>query len=131
MRKDADLAERVMLEMAKATGSVPLPVHDSFIVPITQASKLEEVMEREISQKRPRFWRRESNRYLKGLPDNGSTIWDGDLGRGRVGDGVFGPSWWSSGLVGGLFTGEMIPEICGDFWRNLRARKSTRSWRKF
>jgi hypothetical protein len=55
MRKDADLAERVMIEMLTATGIVPLSVHDSFIVPTNQAAKLEEVMERQISQKGPNF----------------------------------------------------------------------------
>ncbi len=53
MRKDADLAERVMIEMLTATGIVPLSVHDSFIVPATLASKLEEVMERQMRQKDP------------------------------------------------------------------------------
>src|SRR5262249_6238180 len=49
MRQDADLAERVKLEMLAATGIVPLSVHDSFIVPATQAGRLEEAMERQIS----------------------------------------------------------------------------------
>jgi hypothetical protein len=49
MRKDADLAERVKLEMLVATGIVPLSVHDSFIVPAAQAGRLEEAMERQIS----------------------------------------------------------------------------------
>jgi hypothetical protein len=48
MRKDADLAERVMDEMLTATGIVPLSVHDSFIVPTAHAGKLEEVMNREL-----------------------------------------------------------------------------------
>src|SRR5262249_34089498 len=49
MRQDADLAERVKFEMLAATGIVPLSVHDSFIVPATQAGRLEEAMERQIS----------------------------------------------------------------------------------
>jgi hypothetical protein len=49
MRKDADLAERVKFEMLVATGIVPLSVHDSFIVPATEAGRLEEAMERQIS----------------------------------------------------------------------------------
>jgi len=49
MRQDADLAERLKIEMLAATGIVPLSVHDSFIVPATQAGRLEEAMERQIS----------------------------------------------------------------------------------
>src|SRR5262249_8296236 len=47
MRKDSDIAERVMLDMIRR-GIPCLPVHDSFIVPATRASELEEAMEREI-----------------------------------------------------------------------------------
>jgi hypothetical protein len=49
MNKDAEIAERVMREMARATGIVPLAVHDSFIVPASQRSKLMETMERAIN----------------------------------------------------------------------------------
>jgi hypothetical protein len=49
MRQDADLAERVKFEMLIASGIVPLSVHDSFIVPASEAGRLEEAMERHIS----------------------------------------------------------------------------------
>lgn len=49
MRKDADLAERVKFEMLIASDIVPLSVHDSFIVPASQAGRLRETMERQIS----------------------------------------------------------------------------------
>jgi len=45
MRRDSELAERIMLEMVQATGIVPLAVHDSFIVPITHEERLKEAME--------------------------------------------------------------------------------------
>jgi hypothetical protein len=46
MHKDAEIAERVMMEMVRATGIVPLAVHDSFIVPASQRSKLMETMDK-------------------------------------------------------------------------------------
>jgi hypothetical protein len=45
MRRDSDLAEQIMLEMVRTTGIVPLPVHDSFIVPSAHEGKLREIME--------------------------------------------------------------------------------------
>jgi hypothetical protein len=45
MRRDSELAERVMWEMLRATGIVPLSVHDSFIVPASQKVRLKEAME--------------------------------------------------------------------------------------
>jgi len=45
MRRDSDLAEWIMLEMVRATGIVPLAVHDSFIVPSAHEGKLREIME--------------------------------------------------------------------------------------
>ena len=46
MNKDAAIAELVMMEMARATGIVPLCVHDSFVVPASQKGSLMETMER-------------------------------------------------------------------------------------
>jgi hypothetical protein len=45
MRKDSELAERIMLETVRAIGIVPLAVHDSFIVPASQKGRLIEAME--------------------------------------------------------------------------------------
>jgi hypothetical protein len=45
MRRDSELAERIMMEMARAVGIVPLCVHDSFVVPASQAGRLREAME--------------------------------------------------------------------------------------
>jgi hypothetical protein len=45
MRKDSELAERVMLESVRAIGIAPLAVHDSFIVPARQKGRLMEAME--------------------------------------------------------------------------------------
>jgi hypothetical protein len=44
MRQDSEIAGCVMAEMLHATGIVPLSVHDSFITPVTQESKLREAM---------------------------------------------------------------------------------------
>jgi hypothetical protein len=49
MHKDAEIAECVMREMVRATGIVPLAVHDSFIVPAAQESKLVETMDRALN----------------------------------------------------------------------------------
>jgi hypothetical protein len=49
MRKDSELAERIMLEIVRAIGIVPLAVHDSFIVPATHEGALRETMEAAIS----------------------------------------------------------------------------------
>jgi hypothetical protein len=45
MRKDSELAERIMLETVRAIGIAPLAVHDSFIVPASQKGRLMETME--------------------------------------------------------------------------------------
>jgi hypothetical protein len=45
MRKDSELAERIMLETLHAIGIAPLAVHDSFIVPANQEGRLMETME--------------------------------------------------------------------------------------
>jgi hypothetical protein len=45
MRRDSDLAERIMVEMVRTTGIVPLAVHDSFIVSSAHEGKLREIME--------------------------------------------------------------------------------------
>jgi hypothetical protein len=45
MRKDSEIAERVMLEMLRATGVVPLCVHDSFIVPANHKEELKQAMQ--------------------------------------------------------------------------------------
>jgi hypothetical protein len=49
MRKDSELAERIMLETVRAIGIVPLAIHDSFIVPTNQEGRLVETMESAIS----------------------------------------------------------------------------------
>jgi hypothetical protein len=49
MRRDSELAERIMLETVRAIGIVPLAVHDSFIVPANQEQRLMETMEAVIS----------------------------------------------------------------------------------
>jgi len=49
MQKDAEIAERVMMEMVCATGIVPLAVHDSFIAPASQESKLMETMDKALN----------------------------------------------------------------------------------
>jgi hypothetical protein len=49
MRKDSELAERIMLETVRAIGIVPLAVHDSFIVPTANVDTLNETMEEAIS----------------------------------------------------------------------------------
>jgi hypothetical protein len=51
MHKDAEIAERVMMEMARATGIVPLAVHDSFLVPSSRKSKLMETMDKALNDK--------------------------------------------------------------------------------
>jgi hypothetical protein len=45
MRRDSELAERIMFETVRAIGIVPLAVHDSFIVPANQKGRLMETME--------------------------------------------------------------------------------------
>jgi hypothetical protein len=45
MRQDSEIAQRVMLEMLRATGIVPLPIHDSFVVPTAHEERLRESME--------------------------------------------------------------------------------------
>jgi hypothetical protein len=45
MRKDSELAERIMIETVRAIGIAPLAVHDSFIVPANQEGRLMETME--------------------------------------------------------------------------------------
>jgi hypothetical protein len=49
MQKDAEIAERVMMEMVRETGIVPLAVHDSFIVPANQKERLREIMDRALN----------------------------------------------------------------------------------
>jgi hypothetical protein len=49
MHKDAEIAERVMMEMVRTTGIVPLAVHDSFLVPSGQKSKLMETMDKALN----------------------------------------------------------------------------------
>ena len=51
MHKDAEIAERVMMEMVRTTGIVPLAVHDSFLVPSGQKSKLMETMDKALNDK--------------------------------------------------------------------------------
>jgi len=45
MRRDSEIAAQVMCQVLRATGIVPLPIHDSFIVPIEQREHLVEAME--------------------------------------------------------------------------------------
>jgi hypothetical protein len=45
MRQDSELAERIMLQVVRAIGIVPLPVHDSFIVPTAHEGRLRQAME--------------------------------------------------------------------------------------
>jgi hypothetical protein len=45
MRRDSEIAAQVMREVLRATGVMPLPVHDSFIVPISQQEGLMAAME--------------------------------------------------------------------------------------
>src|SRR5262249_22622984 len=45
MRRDSEIAAEVMREIMRATGIVPLPVHDSFIVPTPHEERLKEAME--------------------------------------------------------------------------------------
>jgi hypothetical protein len=45
MRRDSEIAAQVMREVMQATGLVPLPIHDSFIVPVGHRTKLEDAME--------------------------------------------------------------------------------------
>ena len=45
MRQDSEIAARVMRAVMRATGIVPLPVHDSFIVSTTHKERLKEAME--------------------------------------------------------------------------------------
>jgi hypothetical protein len=45
MRRDSEIAAQVMREVMRATGIIPLPVHDSFIVPIIHEERLKEAME--------------------------------------------------------------------------------------
>src|SRR5262245_36291874 len=45
MRQDSEIAAQVMRAVMRATGIVPLPVHDSFIVPTTHEERLREAME--------------------------------------------------------------------------------------
>lgn len=49
-RVDSDICVRVLLAMIKRTGRCPLPVHDSFIVPVGDEQALEEEMDRALSE---------------------------------------------------------------------------------
>ncbi len=45
MRRDSDLAERIMLEVLQATGAVPLCIHDGFVVERKHEGRLKQAME--------------------------------------------------------------------------------------
>jgi hypothetical protein len=97
MRKDSELAERIMFETVRAIGLVPLPVHDSFIVPANQEQALMETMEEAIScgnnpQKIPCGNRGQFRDSLSpcnssGTPESGSTIRERCRDRERAGSG--------------------------------------------
>jgi hypothetical protein len=55
MRKDSEIAEKVMLEMLRATGVVPLCVHYSFIVPASHKEELKRAMQDASLPVRPKF----------------------------------------------------------------------------
>lgn len=44
MRKDSDIAEAVMAELILRRGIVTLPIHDSFLVPVSKRDELQEAM---------------------------------------------------------------------------------------
>ncbi|EYD70513.1 hypothetical protein Lokhon_03146 [Limimaricola hongkongensis DSM 17492] len=44
MRDDSDMAEIVMTEMTLRKGIIALPIHDSFLVPVSKRADLEEAM---------------------------------------------------------------------------------------
>jgi hypothetical protein len=60
MRTDSDIAVKIMLAMIERTGRCPLVVHDSFIVPASDAAVLEEQMALALAQAGPRLSRRPS-----------------------------------------------------------------------
>ena len=88
MRRDSEIALQVMLEMIRATGIAPLPIHDSFIVPIDHEDKLKEAMETAFSCKNtapkiscknaPHFRDIVSSGNTSGNLQNDLTIWDGE-----------------------------------------------------
>src|SRR5262249_38528450 len=45
MRRNSEIAAQVMCQVLRATGILPLSVHDSFIVPIVHEGRLQEAME--------------------------------------------------------------------------------------
>jgi hypothetical protein len=99
MRRDSELAERIMLETVHAIGIVPLAVHDSFLVPTSQEAKLMETMEKALSCKNtpsktpcknsPQNGDKVSPSYPLAFAENVLTIWDGSGGPrgGRLGGG--------------------------------------------
>jgi hypothetical protein len=102
MRKDSELAERIMLETVRAIGIVPLAVHDSFIVPAAHEGALRETMEEAIScgnstpkipcGNRGQFGDNLSPGNLSRTPGIVPTIWDGRRFLGVVGGRMGG--WW-------------------------------------
>jgi hypothetical protein len=96
MRKDSELAERIMFETVRTIGLVPLAVHDSFIVPANQEGRLMETMEEAIScgnnlpknpcGNSPQNGDELSPCFSSGTPENVSTIGDGAGDRGTSRD---------------------------------------------
>jgi hypothetical protein len=54
MRRDSEIAERVMIEILQATGVIPLCVHDSFIAPANLEGELREAMEKAFPNGKPK-----------------------------------------------------------------------------
>jgi hypothetical protein len=81
MRKDSELAERIMLETVRAIGIVPLAVHDSFIVPTSHGGRLMETMESAISCKN-----NPAKFPCKNSPQNGDNLSPSNLSETREND---------------------------------------------
>jgi hypothetical protein len=92
MRKDSELAQRIMFETVPAIGMVQLAVYDSFIVPANQKGRLMETMESAIScgHNQPKNPCGDSPQIRDKLSPssfsvslkNDPTIWDGSGGLG-------------------------------------------------
>src|SRR5262249_17067853 len=109
MRKDADLAERVKFEMLAATGIVPLSVHDSFIVPATQAGRLEEAMERQISSENASNF---ATTYPTEIPKESSKVVPQyGMEPRRVGGWPLPSPWVPLGVEGGVMHVKLIDRL--------------------
>jgi hypothetical protein len=91
MSQDAEIAELVMMEMARATGIVPLSVHDSFIVPVSQKGSLMEIMDRALNnpaalvEPRRKITNKTATSLVPEIPQESSEV----VPQYGMGDGMF------------------------------------------